>query len=105
MSTVARFICLKKIKTFRFSPASAGMGRTCSQPLFIERVHPFLLQLTVCNSAINVVLPAKGDCDPKEEAVPEQYVSFPSIRLYLDLNSNINIFQVREYHQGRQACH
>lgn len=64
-----------------------------------------LLQLTVCNSAINVVLPAKGDSDPKEEAVPEQYVSFPSIRLYLDLNSNLNIFQVREYHQGRQACH
>ncbi len=36
------------------------------QPVFI---------LTVCISAINVVLPAKGDSDPKEEAVPEQYVS------------------------------
>jgi hypothetical protein len=65
----------------------------------------FLLKLTVCNSAVNVVLPAKGDSDPKEEAVPEQYVFLSSIRLYPEWNSNLNIFQIREYHQGWQAGH
>jgi hypothetical protein len=100
MSTVARFICLKKIKTFRFSPASAGMV-LYSLSVCIRS----LLKLTVCNSAVNVVLPAKGDSDPKEEAVPEQCVFSPSILLHPEWNSNQNILQVREHHQGWQAGH
>jgi hypothetical protein len=62
-----------------------------------------MLKLTVCNSAINVVLPAKGDSDPKEEAVPEQYVFFVSVCVHLQWNPNMNIVQIREYHQGWQA--
>ena len=59
--------------------------------------------VTMCNSAVNVVLPGQGDNDPKEEAIPEQCVLTFTIQLFCSSMFQIALVQVRQRHQGWQV--
>ena len=59
--------------------------------------------VTMCNSAVNVVLPGQGDNDPKEEAIPEQCVLTFTPQLFCSSMFQITLVQVRQRHEGWQV--
>jgi hypothetical protein len=58
--------------------------------------------LIFIKSAVNVVLPARDGSDPKEEAIPEQYVCSFAVSTF-ELVFSCDTFQIRQRYQGWQA--